>query len=663
MPQVINITDEDIVYAESVLLPAGKHFNDERKAYIRNFETADLLAVPGSGKTTSLLAKLLILERKLPFEDESGVLVLSHTNAAIDEIKNKLKGCSKIFAYPNFIGTIQSFVDEFLAIPYFVQEYKRKPVRIDSEIYDEIASKRFANMQNVGARNWLNQKFEPEQYFKNLRFDTDWNLTEGLHGTICLRSANNSATYQYLRSIKESILQTGFLNYDDAYFLSELYLIKYPQIKQILQHRFSLVFVDEMQDMDTHQYELLEKVFYDNGQSISKIQRIGDKNQAIYNSVKAVDVWQERQPVLRLNDSMRLSGPIANAVSKFALYSGNGFVLNGLNECTLKPHVLVYENSTLSQVIPYFSTLVKDYKDGGHLIDFDRHPIKVVAWNTDWKEDADRNNIDRTRLIHYYSPYSKEKAKSKNDYPNLKHYLLYYDKNKSTLDSIRKNILNAVLKILRIENILYNNERVFTKRLLLDFMKATNPTQYEEFKLNLYNWSIAIVRGQLEPTIASIRAYLPTLSLFNGNPLNASQAFIDDEVIIAHEENQVNVLDNTYQGDGFSMEVTSVHAVKGQTHCATLYLESFFDRGYGNFESQRLRNQFNGRQTVEETIASIANSRDKVRQSAKMAFVGLSRPTNFLCVAVHKSRFDAVLNTIDRDIWEVLYVPSNDIEN
>jgi hypothetical protein len=111
------------------------------------------------------------------------------------------------------------------------------------------------------------------------------------------------------------------------------------------------------------------------------------------------------------------------------------------------------------------------------------------------------------------------------------------------------------------------------------------------------------------------------------------------------------------------MEVTSVHAVKGQTHCATLYLESFFDRGYGNFESQRLRNQFNGRQTVEETIASIANSRDKVRQSAKMAFVGLSRPTNFLCVAVHKSRFDAVLNTIDRDIWEVLYVPSNDIEN
>ena len=98
----------------------------------------DLQAVPGSGKTTALLAKLLILERKLPFADNSGILVLSHTNIAIDEIKHKIKlYCPKLFRYPNFIGTIQSFVDEFLAIPYYTTICKKKPVRIDNEIYEE----------------------------------------------------------------------------------------------------------------------------------------------------------------------------------------------------------------------------------------------------------------------------------------------------------------------------------------------------------------------------------------------------------------------------------------------------------------------------------------------------------------------------------------------
>jgi hypothetical protein len=80
MPQVIEITDEEIQYAERLLLPAGKTFDDEPKAFIRDFRTIDLQAVPGSGKTTALLAKLVILEQKLPFAEGSGILVLSHTN-------------------------------------------------------------------------------------------------------------------------------------------------------------------------------------------------------------------------------------------------------------------------------------------------------------------------------------------------------------------------------------------------------------------------------------------------------------------------------------------------------------------------------------------------------------------------------------------------------
>ena len=70
----IEITDNDIAYAEKILLPIGSQFNDERRAFIRCMESRDVVACPGSGKTTALLAKLLILARKMPFEDGRGIL-------------------------------------------------------------------------------------------------------------------------------------------------------------------------------------------------------------------------------------------------------------------------------------------------------------------------------------------------------------------------------------------------------------------------------------------------------------------------------------------------------------------------------------------------------------------------------------------------------------
>ena len=113
---------------------------------------------------------------------------------------------------------------------------------------------------------------------------------------------------------------------------------------------------------------------------------------------------------------------------------------------------------------------------------------------------------------------------------------------------------------------------------------------------------------------------------------------------------------NIYKEADLEIEITSVHAVKGQTHCATLYLESFFDRGYGNYESERLRNQFLGTQTITQTLATIPNSHDKIIQSTKMAYVGFSRPTNLLCIAIHKNRFDSHFSDINRDKWEVIEI-------
>ena len=86
----MNITDIDINKAEKILLPKDMHFDDERRDFIKGLESCDLLAVPGSGKTTALQAKLFCMSRHLPLDKGQGILVLSHTNNAVNEVKKKL---------------------------------------------------------------------------------------------------------------------------------------------------------------------------------------------------------------------------------------------------------------------------------------------------------------------------------------------------------------------------------------------------------------------------------------------------------------------------------------------------------------------------------------------------------------------------------------------
>lgn len=450
-------------------------------------------------------------------------------------------------------------------------------------------------------------------------------------------------------AVKKRLLNKGILNYNDAFTLANIYLNKHNSIKSLLQKRFSFVFVDEMQDMDTHQYNLLEKVFYDDGNSISIIQRIGDKNQAIYNSVKAIDVWEDRAEVLRLNGSQRLSKPIANFVKRFALYNDVNFNIVGMNVCVIKPHILKFENETIGNLIPQFAHIVKAYKEQGSFTNPER-PIKVVCWNTDWKEDdTSRQDDAKLRLEDYHIGFRKEKSKPKQDYDCLKSYLLFYDKSKQTLEPLRKNILNSFLKILRLENINTLDGRPYTKKKLIDFIRVKDHQKYEELKLNIYNWSMGVIKGNANDVFEGIRAYIPNFfAIFSEVAPSTSISFINNDTTRLFEINVEKLeISNHYKEQGLEIEITSVHAVKGQTHCATLYLESYFQ---GNYESERLTNQFLGN--------AFDDKRVHHKSSTKMAYVGFSRPTDLLCIAVHKDRFDKYLSGINKEEWEII-----DIQN
>ena len=137
-------TDNEINIAHDILLRGHKPFDENRINIIKNDTSCYVQASPGSGKTTVLLAKLIILANRMPLPDGKGACVLTHTNVAIDEIKAKLgQKADILFRYPNFFGTIQTFLHKFLttaALQYF---YGRQISYVDEAIAQTVLLKKY----------------------------------------------------------------------------------------------------------------------------------------------------------------------------------------------------------------------------------------------------------------------------------------------------------------------------------------------------------------------------------------------------------------------------------------------------------------------------------------------------------------------------------------
>ena len=159
-------TDDEIRAAHDVMLPGKPDFEEDKLAVIRCNESRDIKACPGSGKTTVLLAKLSILSNRMPFADGSGICVLTHTNVAIDEIKARFGGKADVlFSYPNYCGTIQSFVDTFLTIPWFNSYSSHPLVTVDDDRANVIIGKTFKST-SWEAQKALNHLFRENDSYK-----------------------------------------------------------------------------------------------------------------------------------------------------------------------------------------------------------------------------------------------------------------------------------------------------------------------------------------------------------------------------------------------------------------------------------------------------------------------------------------------------------------
>lgn len=712
-------TDEEITIAHDILLNDKKPFDPIKVNIIKEDSSCYVQACPGSGKTTTLLAKLIILANKMPLPEGKGICVLTHTNVAIDEIKAKLgTKADVLFRYPNFFGTIQTFLHKYVtasALHYFygsqityvddevsnavlLKKYYKLPIRkskLRGQIFARIASKEhiinaaeieaLGGMDRLMAANVIKKKgkrvvkyefqlagynldpipFEYRHLIRTRRdnilnsqgreiilsYKIDWENNKIITNSDSIRVDSPSGA-EYMK-IKEEMFSEGILSFQDAYDLAFRYIReKKLDFSRFSDKRFKYLFIDEVQDCDGLQVDLIQKIFDENK---VVIQRFGDYCQAIYErdefSGPENDKLKENQ-VLYIHDSNRFGETIAKPLRSLCVEDNHQ--LHGNEEVpSVKPIIITYENplSVLPKYVELLGTTLIPEMDNRSILDIANqekredllHRINVKACGWVGKKGA---SAQKRFIESYFPQFEKKNAGPRVEGVSFNEFIL---KNlHGTIKEHASSIIQGILKYLDLCEIRNGNRR-YTKTSFLEFLTATDIEQKENFLKDVMNWALLIAKSNSSDDINKIRNTIhqyiteTILPLYRKEETPDALSFFNaiNETL---SEDKTTEHRNVYHGDNgkIDIEVSTVHAVKGETHAATLYLETFYNRHH---ESDRLAEQFKG--------VSYTGTDEDTLKNLRVAYVGMSRPRYMLCVAIQQDRFDKIDCEALRRIWEV----------
>ena len=674
-------TDEEIKIAHDILLKDKKPFDSDKVNIIKEDSSCYVQACPGSGKTTTLLAKLIIL--------------------------------AVLFRYPNFFGTIQTFlhkyvtaaalhyfygsqityVDDEMSNAVFLKKYYKLPFReskLRGLIFARTASKEHtinaAEIEALGgvdmltAANVIKKKKRVDKYIfqltnynwsqipreyrsliqtkKNsiqnsliLSFKVDWENNKIITNSDPIGVDSQSGT-EYMK-IKEEMFSEGILSFQDAYDLAFRYIReKELDFSRFSDKRFKYLFIDEVQDCDGLQVDLIQKIFDENK---VVIQRFGDYCQAIYErdecSGPENDKLKDKQ-VLHIHDSIRFGEKIAKPLRSLCMVPNDKLV--GNDEIpSVTPIIITYKDplSVLPKYVELLNTTLIPEMNNRSISDIANqekredplHRINVKACGWVGKKGA---SAQKRYIESYFPQFEKKNAGPKVEGVSFNEFIL---KNlHGTIKEHATSIIQGILKYLDLCEIRNGNRR-YTKTSFLEFLTATNIEQKENFLKEVMNWALLIAKSNSDDDINKIRNTIHQYIIETILPLYRKEETPDAlSFFNAINENlpkgQATEHRNVYHGDSgtIDIEVSTVHAVKGETHAATLYLETFYNRHH---ESDRLAEQFKG-------VAYTGTDADTLK-NLRVAYVGMSRPRYMLCVAIQQDRFDKIDCDELRKIWKV----------
>ncbi|HHN8405651.1 TPA: UvrD-helicase domain-containing protein [Morganella morganii] len=654
------ITDDDIAWVVQVLGLPEDAFSPEKDGGARERilkslgETLDVSACPGSGKTTLLVAKLAILARSWPYRRQ-GMCILSHTNVAKEEIEKRLGGTEvgrALLSYPHYIGTIHGFVNEFMALPWL--RSKGFPIKvIDSEF---AYSWRWNKL-----KPWTRENAEKAFVSKSVITATNSQLSIGQvpwgKGVLGV----DKKPYQDMSdSCRESIQKFGIHTHDEMFMWANDLIDCSSTIKQHIRGRFPLVFFDEVQDNSEAQSSILHRIFME-GDGASCRMRFGDSDQEIFDSAVEVngakiDKFPSDNAKYDLPNSHRFGQSIARLASPLSIgkmsLTGQG-PINGASKDAAHAIFLIDEDSTEAVLKAYGQYLLSVFDEEQELLD--RLIFTAVGAVHRNKKGAEKYKPHN--LSHYYTKYDPDivsndpKPKTFLQYVNAGHRLGEKFATEGTggesLTTIERITIGIINFAKEISSQFDPRPRKRNHRFILESLKDDR-TNYDKYlKLIVY---LAVDRNfpsEADWCNTWKDIVIDIVASLSGVVPQSNHPFLDYQLSEDFSSNHINTQNNTYtvenNGRKVNIKLGSIHSVKGETHTATLVLDTFFNR------SHHLKMIFPWIKCKPKNKIS-----DSDAKRLKLHYVAMTRPSHLLCLAMKRSYIENKSGEINQNEVEAL---------
>jgi DNA helicase-2/ATP-dependent DNA helicase PcrA len=296
-------------------------------------------ACPGAGKTQTLVQRVIQRSRVLP--PRCGIAVLSFTNSAVDELKERYstETRSLSLAYPNFVGTFDAFLNHFIVLPFGVPGCNDRPTIVDS--WEDIDVRH--GQAGVKAPPIPLRHFDPitgslnQNRLKRLSADQLAQLAN--YETMAQRSLHGLRKKGMLSSSSARQVVVEFLN-DNG---------RANALGAALVARFPEVIVDEAQDCNDDDVRILQWL-RSNG---AKLTLVCDPDQAIYGfrkgSARSFASFVRQLPSLPLTGNFRSSRIICATAATMRTRNTMDVAVGEHRSFASEVQVVTYKNTVESK--------------------------------------------------------------------------------------------------------------------------------------------------------------------------------------------------------------------------------------------------------------------------------------------------------------------------
>jgi DNA helicase-2/ATP-dependent DNA helicase PcrA len=648
------------------------NFDDEdRIQVLLSADSIDVQACPGSGKTTLIAAKLMLLAQNW-IASNRGVCVLSHTNVAKNEIigrltESKTLVAQRLLTYPHFIGTIQEFVNRFLALPY-LRSIGIDDIAVENEEYVRAARRLLGQGQFAWLRGKLSGLGSVENQDGFLRSTYRMFSADGIAGvntSSCPSTWRQQNTFDRFNTdllrLKFGLERRGYFLFRDMYSYAQIATSLNDTLSSCVATRFPYLFVDEMQDTQKFQDEILCKVFA-RDRSDSMVQRFGDPDQAIFHGIgneepnETFNGKGAQGMDFVIHGSHRFDNGIAEKIrglsyNEIPLSSelNDAALLDRRQSCApgeeFEHTIFTFDDDSREDIINEFAQAVSRQFEARH-----KRSRKFCAKAVGAVGNEVDPTIEHLKIGHYWPAYDKLKAQ-RIFKPRTLIEAVWYCRRNSLIDwgDNYKMLLACLLKLLRVAGKVDNDGRNFHLGSLHTFLESTSMWQdFRKLVCKILDDSVVINQESWTQTIEQLHGILQYEEI--SQEVTDYLAFTDEErpadVQEAGEKEVTGTLvpmpgNVVKHKDGFVIELSTIHGVKGETHDATLVMETknyCYDLGvmipYLTGECPNDTNPNSG-------MAESARNRRANKQFMRQFYVAMSRPKHLLCLAVHSTRLSA----------------------